>query len=158
MKKIDDLGYELCKYQASLFEHSGSLSNCSSSYFYKQFMNSELAKRIDSNGFLFESLDIEAALDELKKEKDLTKGKTKVPLAIMSWIGYMLRYWAYTYEISSKRIFSNIKINELERLYEAYHSLDVEEAVKRISDSKGMKYAGIFEDELYLIRQILKKD
>lgn len=157
MKKIDETGLELCKYQAGLFEASISYFPCSSSYFLKQFMNSFLAKRMDSIGFLFESLDTYAALDELKKEKDLTKGTTKQSEPVMSWIGYLLRYWSYTYEVSSKWLFKFVKLNDFSKLYEAYHSLDVEEAISRISEAKNIKYASNMEDALYLLKTNSKK-
>lgn len=151
MRKIDDIGYELCKYQSGLFEHSASYLTCSSKFFYKQFMNSSLAKRMDNPAFAFESLDVLAALDELKKEKKLETGKEKFATYILSWSGYLLRYWSYTYEISSKRLFKYIKLEELGKLYEAYHSLDIEEAIKRISESKNIRYAGIWEDEVAIM-------
>ena len=47
MRKISNTGIELCKYQADFFEASVNYLDCSSSFFYKQFSNSNLAKRMD---------------------------------------------------------------------------------------------------------------
>ena len=154
MRQINEVGYELCKFQAGLFEASINYIDCSSAYFYRQFMNSFIAKRMDDINFIFEGNDIYATLDELKKEKDLTKGNIHLNKAVMIWSGYLLRYWCYIYEISSKKLFKYIKLNELNNLYEAYHSLDIEEAINRISEAKNIKYASSFDDQLYLLKQV----
>lgn len=153
MKKIDEVGYELAKYQAGLFAISADYLSCSSKYFVKKFMNSFLASRMDKVGFLFESLDIYAALDELKNETDLTKGKEKVPSYILEWAGYLLRYWAYTYEVSSKFIFKHIKLDELVILYEPYHSLDIEEAIERINEAKNIRYFTSIKDAVEILKE-----
>ena len=54
----------------------------------------------------------------------------------MHWIGYMYRYWAYTYEQSSKHLFKYIKPEKLRALYFPYHSLDPAQAIDRILESK----------------------
>lgn len=140
MKKIDDTGLLLANYQAGLFELSVEELSCSSAYFYKKFAFSKLAKRMDRKAFISESLDVTAAIEELKKESNYEIGHVKASQAIMSWIGYLLRYWSYTYEISTKQIYKYIKFSELRRLYEAYHSLDVEEAIVRINEAHNIKY------------------
>lgn len=137
MKNSD---YILCKYQGELFEYSINYLNCSSSYFFKKFMNSDVAKRMDKNSFINESIDYPALLDDLKKETDLSRGNKKSSREIMRWVGFLSRYWSIKYRISSKRIYSIIHLDEFERLYEAYHSLDVEEAIDRINEAKNVKY------------------
>ena len=89
-----------------------------------------------------ESLDITSAIEELKNESNYEVGHIKVSPAIMAWIGYLIRYWAYIYEINTKQIYKNIKFDELCSLYEAYHSLDVEEAINRINEAHNIKYLG----------------
>ena len=56
MRKIDSLGLKLCSFQAQLFEESLSKCECSSRIFARRFLNSDLAKRMDNDGFLFEAL------------------------------------------------------------------------------------------------------
>ena len=156
MKKMDDLGLSLCNYQASLFETTVKELSCSSSYFYKKFAFSNLAKRMDKKGFVFESLDVTGAIEELKKESNYEIGKNKVSPAIMAWIGYLLRYWAYTYMISTKQVYKYIKFDELCNLYEAYHSLDVEEAIKRINEAHNIKYLGDANYKMDELKKIIK--
>lgn len=158
MRKIDDTGLMLAKFQGDLFEKSTEYLNCSSVYFVKKFMNSKLVKSIDDSAFINESKDIYLILDELQKETDLSVGKKKLPKSVMSWIGYLYRYWSYVYEVSSNYLFKIIKTEELSRLYEAYHSLDVEEAIKRISESKNIRYLGDKEYELSVLKQNMSKN
>ena len=66
MKKIDSLGLKICSYQAVLFEKSIKMAECSSKIFIRRFMNSELAKRMDNVGFIFDSLDIADAVNEIE--------------------------------------------------------------------------------------------
>ena len=153
MKKIDDTGLLLANYQANLFETSTKELPCSSAYFYKKFAFSKLAKRMDKRSFVMESLDVPGAIEELKKEANYEIGHNKVAPAIMLWIGYLLRYWAYTYEISTKQIYKYIKLDELCNLYEAYHSLDVEEAINRINEAHNIKY---LSDDNYKIEELKK--
>lgn len=143
----------LCKYQGELFEYSIDYLKCSSSYFFKKFMNSDVAKRMDKESFINESIDYTALLDDLKKETDLSRGSRKSSIKIMKWVGYLCRYWAIKNKISSKRIYSIIHLDEFERLYEAYHSLDVEEAIDRISEAKGVKY---ISDKEYVFNTAMK--
>ena len=140
MRKIDDVGLLLASYQSNLFESTVKDLPCSSTYFYKKFAFSKLAQRMDKRGFILESLDVKGAIEELKKESNYEKGHIKATFETMAWIGYLLRYWSYTYEISTKQIYKFIKFDELCRLYEAYHSLDVEEAIKRINEAHNIKY------------------
>lgn len=155
MKTIDSVGLLLAKYQADLFEKTVDYLSCSSSYFYKKFAFSKLARRMDNKAFISEALDIEGALDELKKEASYEVGYIKAPRAVMAWIGYLLRYWSYTYEISTKQIYKYIKFEELCRLYEAYHSLDIEEAIIRINEAHDIKYLGDKDYKMDILKKLI---
>lgn len=135
----------LCKYQSELFIFSISYLNCSSSYFFKKFMNSNVARRMDKETFINESVDFPSLLSEIKNETDLSRGNKKASKKVMGWVGFLCRYWSIKYKISSKRIYSIIHLDEFERLYEAYHSLDVEEAIERINEAKNVKYSNSSE-------------
>lgn len=157
MKPIDRNGLLLAKYQSSLFEISVKELSCSSAYFYKKFSYSKLAKRMDKKAFISESLDITGAIEELKKESNYNVGHIKEPAKVMAWIGYLLRYWSYTYEISTKQIYKLIKLNELCRLYEAYHSLDTEEAIKRLHEVHKIYYLHDISSSAEQLRKYSKK-
>jgi hypothetical protein len=108
---------------------------------------------MDKDSFINEALDIPAAFEELKKESNYEVGKNKVSPAILAWVGYLLRYWAYTYQISTKQIYKIVKLDELCKLYEAYHSLDVEEAINRINEAHGILY---LSDSGYKMEELKK--
>ena len=103
-------------------------------------MHSKLAKRMDNINFLNESRDVFAALEELSKEKNMYTGKDKIPPYIMSWIGYLYRYWVLTYNITSRWLYTKVKPALLLNLYEAYHSLDIDECINRLNESLNLKY------------------
>ncbi len=133
MKEMDLLGLKICSYQAELFKKSISETECSSRIFIRRFMKSDLAKRMDKNGILFESLDILDALEEINEEYgESSYGKEKYSIEEMHWIGYIYRYWAYVTDKSSKQIYKMIKPEKMRQLYFPYHSLDPLQAMDRI--------------------------
>lgn len=135
MKKMDSLGLKICSYQATLFEMSKDSTACSSKIFIRRFMNSELAKRMDSVGFLFDSLDISDAIKELEEQYGASSyGIEKFNKEELYWIGYIYRYWAYVSEKTSKQIYKIIKPEQLKKLYYPYHSLDPLQAIERIME------------------------
>jgi len=135
MRELDFVGMELCKYQADLFEASAGYLECSSPIFIRRFVHSDIARRMDDTGFLLESLDVPGCLEQLKKEKNLEYGTKKYPTYVLSWIGYMYRYIAYTREVSTQRVYSCIKQEQMFETYEAYHGLDPEEATRRLFEA-----------------------
>ena len=135
MRKLDDLGLILCKYQRDLFEYSTDYLTCSSQVFIKSFCQSQLAKQMDKDSFIMTSIDIPEALNELKEEKTLSGGSIKFNKKIIGWIGYLYRYWSYTRELSTKAVYNKANPKALYGLYEAYHSLDLEEAVRRLEET-----------------------
>lgn len=73
----------------------------------------------------------------------------------MYWIGYLYRYFAFTYELSSVQVYKIVKPKELRGLFLPYHTMDPAQAVERILEAKGM----ILNDDRELERQyeIFKK-
>lgn len=136
MKRIDSLGLKICGYQAVLFENSIEKTDCSSGIFIRRFMNSDLAKRMDSFGFIFDSLDVSDAISEVENQYGKSAyGTEKFSVEEMHWIGYIYRYWAYVTEKSSKQIYKIMKPEKLRKLYFPYHSLDPMQVVERIMES-----------------------
>lgn len=73
----------------------------------------------------------------------------------MYWIGYLYRYFAFTYELSSVQVYKIVKPKELRGLFLPYHTMDPAQAVERILEAKGM----ILDENRELERQyaIFKK-
>lgn len=135
MKKMDSLGLRMCRYQAMLFELSKDKTDCSSKIFIRRFMNSKLAERIDKEGLLFDSLDVQEAIEEVESQYGASSyGVEKFNQEELHWIGYIYRYWAYVSEKSSKQIYKIIKPEQLRKLYFPYHSLDPMQAIERITE------------------------
>ena len=136
MRKMDSLGLKMCSYQAVLFENSIEKTECSSRIFIRRFMNSKLAKRMDSMGFMYDSLDVSDAIDEIEEQYGVSSyGTEKFTVNEMHWIGYIYRYWSYVTGKSSKEIYKIIKGEDLRKLYFPYHSLDPLQAIERIMEA-----------------------
>lgn len=56
----------------------------------------------------------------------------------MYWIGYLYRYFSYTHELSSIRVYKIVKPKELRGLFLPYHTLSPEQAIERILEAKGI--------------------
>lgn len=160
MREMDDYGLKVCKYQGELFEESLYEVECSSPIFLRRFLLSDLVARMDSRGFLFESIDVRTAIEEVQEQYgESDYGKIKYSANELYWMGYLYRYWAYTRGCTSKYIYKIIKPNELKRLYFSYHSLDPAQAIERILESKGISS----EDDMIsrgveILRRIRKKE
>lgn len=133
MKEMDSLGLRMCRYQGELFELSAKELDCSSAVFIRRFMNSDLAKRMDEGGILFDSLDLRGALGEIEDQYGETSyGEEKFSLDELYWIGYIYRYWAIAKGKSSKQIHRIAKPDYMRKLFFPYHSLDPLQAIDRI--------------------------
>lgn len=139
MRNFDENGLFICKYQASLFEKAKDITEFSSPEFIKKFMNSKYAEIVDSYSLPGNEETPEKILEELNKNYKSSNSKEYYEKDIMYWIGYVYRYWSYTYEISSKQVYKYISGTELFGLYKAYHTLDCSKVIERIMESKGIK-------------------
>lgn len=73
----------------------------------------------------------------------------------MYWIGYLYRYFSYTYDYSSSKVYKIVKPKELRGLFLPYHTMDTAAAIERILEAKRM----LLDEEQELQRQyrIFKK-
>lgn len=157
MREMDRDGRMLCAIQGRIFEKSTESYGTSSPVFIRRFMLSELAGRMDKPGFMDRPFIDEEAFEELNEEYGSSSyGSSKYPPAIMHWIGYIYRYWAYVYEVSSKSVYRTIKPAELRDLYHAYHTMDPLNAIQRIREAKGMSRDGSYsiEEGVRILREI----
>lgn len=158
MREIDDYGLRVCRYQGNLFQESLNYTECSSPIFLRRFMYSDVAARMDTDGFLFESLGIQDAIDEVQNQfGESDYGSIKYSKNELYWMGYLYRYWAYTRECSSKSIFKIIKPGNLKELYFPYHSLDPSQAIERIMESKGISEEDMIRKGVEILRKIRAK-
>ncbi|MEE0706929.1 MAG: hypothetical protein UCH28_11195 [Adlercreutzia sp.] len=140
MREIDHDGLMLCNIQGEMFRKSAERASCSSPIFIRRFMNSNVAERMDTAGFLTESSSPESLFRELEEEYgESTYGTVKYSPGVLFWMGYVYRYWAYTRNQSSSAIYRIIGARELSKLFAAYHTLDPGQAIERIMEAQGIE-------------------
>jgi len=152
MNKLNDVQLFQCKFVSNLFEYSTQKKECSSKIFIKAYVYSSTSKRISSKSFIFESLDIVSAYESIKNEKKITRGNDVYPSYVMAWIGYIMQYFECATCIPLTVLYKKIKPEELYSLYEAYHSIDNDLAVKRIAESKNIN---IELNNINIMKQII---
>ena len=139
MRKITNDGLLLCKIQAETFEKSIDKMDTSSEIFVRRFMRSSIVKQLDNEAILATNLQANDILDFINEEYGVSNyGSVKYSKDEMYWIGYIYRYFAYTYEWTSLRIYKNVKPKELRSVYLPYHTLDPTQAIERILEAKGL--------------------
>ena len=139
MRKITNDGLLLCKIQAETFEKSIDKMDTSSEIFVRRFMRSSIVKQLDNEAILATNLQANDILDFINEEYGVSNyGSVKYSKDEMYWIGYTYRYFAYTYEWTSLRIYKNVKPKELRSVYLPYHTLDPAQAIERILEAKGL--------------------
>lgn len=119
-------------------------------------MKSNIAKRMDDESILESNLQANDILQLVDEEYGVSHyGTVKYTHNEMYWIGYLYRYFAFTYELSSVQVYKIVKPKELRELFLPYHTMDPAQAVERILEAKGM----ILNDKRELERQyeIFKK-
>ena len=156
MKKISKDGLLLCKLQAESFEKSTDKLDTSSAIFIRRFMKSEIAKRLDNESVLESNIQANDILEFINEEYgESNYGSVKYTRNEIYWIGYIYRYFAYTYEMSSAQVYKIVKPKELRGLFLPYHTMDPAQAIERILESKGIKPDE--EEELKRQYEIFKK-
>ncbi len=148
MKKIDNDGLLLCEMQAKAFELSREAQNTSSEIFIRRFMNSEVAKRLDNMTILqsnMQAADFFALIDEEYGRSEY--GSVKYSQNELYWIGYIYRYYAYTYDKTSRQVYKTVKPKELRGLFLPYHTMDPAQAIDRILEAKGLANDNVDEEK-----------
>lgn len=150
MKKISKDGLLLCELQAEAFENSIDKTDTSSEIFIRRFMKSEIAKRFDNESVLESNIQPNDILELINEEYGISDyGSVKYKRNEIYWIGYIYRYFAFTFDISSAQVYKIVKPKELRGLFLAYHTLDPAQAIERILEAKGM----LIDEEEELKRQ-----
>lgn len=155
MKKMDSDGILLCELQGATFELSLEKVETSSPIFIRRFMNSEVVKLLDNGSILQTNLQPQDIIEYIEEEyHELKYGKEKYTNNEMYWIGYLYRYFSYTYELSSYRVYKMVKPKELRNLYLPYHTLSVEQAIERILEAENIQ---LEVDDIHKQLEIYKK-
>lgn len=137
---MDSLELKLCDIQGRLFELSVA-EGYDSEKFVPFFMNSEVAKSLDSRYNRMQWAGEEYLLEELAAEGNgvLAKGDNTIPSEIMYWIGYVYRYWHYLKGESSVKIYRQANVKTMRRNYMIFHTMDPELAIDDLIEIKKQK-------------------
>ncbi len=156
MRKMDNDGLLLCDLQGKAFELSIELTSTSSEIFMRRFMYSKTAKMIDNESVLQTNTQAKDIIKQVEEEyKESQYGSTKYTKDEMYWIGYLYRYFAFTYELPSTRVYKIVKPKELRGLFLPYHTLSPEQAIERVLEAKDMRRNS--EDEIERQFEIYKR-
>lgn len=118
-------------------------------------MRSDVARRLDGGGYTVEPMEPTAAALEVDAEYGgKPYGSKKLSTEALYWMGYVYRYWCLASGLSSKAVHSMAGANEMAALYYPYHTLDPQQAIERIMESKGLD---INEDEIARGVRILRQ-
>lgn len=143
MRPIDRDGLLLCELQAKTFELSVDAVAASSAIFIRRFMNSRAAKWLDSGEVLASNAQPGDLLDRIEEQYGPSDyGSMKYTRNEMYWMGYMYRYLAFAYELSSLQAYKTVGPKELRGLFLPYHTLDPAQAAERILEAKGIGMDG----------------
>ena len=156
MRKIDHDGLLLCKIQGAIFENSLKKTNTSSEIFIRRFMLSDIAKQFDSKAYLDGTLTKDEVFELIEEEYgESSYGRNKYNSEVLYWIGYLYRYFSYTYELTSKQVYRYVKPKELNGLYLAYHTLSCAQAIERILEAKNISFD--IDEQNKRLLQIIKE-
>lgn len=137
---MDSLELKLCDIQGRLFELSVT-EGYDSEKFVPFFMNSEVAKALDSKYNRMQWAGEEYLLEELLSEDAgaIVKGGNVISSETMYWIGYVYRYWHYLKGETSKKIYRQANIKTMHRNYMIFHTMDPELAIEDLIEIKKQK-------------------
>ena len=129
----------MCTLQAETFEKSVEKMDTSSEIFIRRFMKSKIAKRFDNESILESNIQANDILELIDEEYGISNyGSVKYTRNEMFWIGYIYRYFAFTYNMTSAQIYKIVKPKELRDLFLPYHTMDPAQVIERILEAKGM--------------------
>ena len=139
MKKISRDGLLLCELQAETFENSIDKIESSSEIFIRRFMKSEIAKRFDNESVLESNIQANDVLELVIEQYGASNyGSVKYTRNEIYRIGYIYRYFAFTYELASAQVYKIVKPKELREVFLPYHTMDPTQAIERILEAKGI--------------------
>ena len=137
---MDALELKLCDIQGRLFELFLS-TNYDAESLVKAFMNSELAKNLDSEYNRMQWAGEEYLLEELIatcKDK-LTIKKESVSKEVLFWMGYVYRYWHFYTKEESSKIYKQAPFETMNVNYLMFHTMDVEVAIDDLKEIYNQK-------------------
>lgn len=137
---MDNFTLKLCDIQGRLFELFLS-TDYDVENLVKVFMNSDIAKNLDSEYNRMQWAGEEYLLEELIdtcKDK-LTHKKTSVSKEALFWMGYVYRYWHFYTQEDSVKIYKQAPFETMIVNYLMFHTMDVEMAIDDLKEIYNQK-------------------
>ena len=137
---MNEIQLKMCDIQGRLFELSAD-SNYGSVNFVKTFMNSEVAKALDSSYNRMQWAGEEYLLEELvaiSEDKIINDGEVYTK-DVLYWMGYLYRYWHYYTNEDSSKIYKQAPVGMMKRNYRMFHTMAPELAIEDLKEISGQK-------------------
>lgn len=118
----------ICEMSAELFVRSIE-KGYDSKDFIEKLMNSETAEHLYNKMDTQMWLGVNYIMETLENEVEIKKGKT-YPEDLMSWIGYLIACWNFTYEQDTpKDMLRQAPVDTLVLSYQGLHVMSFEDAI-----------------------------
>lgn len=132
---MNELQLKLCDIQGRLFELSAD-NSYDSAQFIKVFMNSDVAKALDSTYNRMQWVGEEYLFEELADiyGDKLTKNGDVYSKDVLYWIGYLYRYWHFYTKEDSKKIYKQASAKTMKRNYLIFHTMAPELAIEDLKE------------------------
>lgn len=118
----------ICEMSAELFVRSIE-KGYDSKDFIEKLMNSETAEHLYNKMDTQMWLGVNYIMETLENEVEIKKGKT-YPENLMSWIGYLIACWNFTYEQDTpKDMLRQAPVDTLVLSYQGLHVMSFEDAI-----------------------------
>lgn len=134
---VKSLEIALSRMQGRLFEMSGN-SGYDSAVFIKAFMNSDIAKGLDSEFDFMQWAGKEYIMERMQEEMPdaFAKDGKVFDGEALYWIGYVYRQWHYITGEASKDIYKQANAATMNTNFYAFHTVSVELAIEWLKEQK----------------------
>lgn len=131
---MDSIELKLCDIQGRLFELAWK-EHYNSERFIRYFMNSKVARALDSEYNRMQWAGEEYLLEEFADEcPEVKKDGIQYDKEVMYWAGYVYRYWHYATGESSREIYRQAPAKTMNVNYLMFHTMDPEMAVEDLKE------------------------
>ncbi len=130
---MNELQLKLCDVQGRLFELSAD-KKLDSVAFIKAFMNSDVAKGLDSRFNHMQWAGEEYLLEELMESGNTFIAGEVFSKDVLYWIGYVYRYWHYYTGEDSVKIYKQAPVRTMKRNYLMFHTMDPVMAIENLKE------------------------
>lgn len=132
---MDALKLKLCDIQGRLFELFVD-SKYDEESLVKAFMNSEIAKNLDSEYNRMQWAGEEYLLEELLVtcNNSLVNKRKSISKDVLFWMGYVYRYWHFYTNEDSNKIYKQAPFETMNINYLMFHTMDIEMAIEDLKE------------------------